>query len=214
MQRINFFTIAVAIFWFTYTLFLIYGLVQASNLVPVQGELISARASYRPTSGGRSSPSWNLDVTYTYRFNNVSYDGNHYRIGGDDMVLESIAAGKAAEMMAANKNVTVWVNPNRPKFAVLERTIGLLAWLFWAFLIVLVWVIYHFSPRIKTINPVLWESKSSKKTKQSPNVLEVADSYIAYGRTAQAISVLENALRVSPHRKDIADKLSKLKQLS
>jgi hypothetical protein len=189
--------------------------VQASKLIPVEGELRYAKASYQTPSGWKTyrPPSWQLVVEYTYQFNGVLYEGTDLRIGGNGMMFESLAARKAVEMMAANKTIIVWVNPNHPNFSVLERTIGLIAWVFWILLIVVIWVIHHFSPRIKSANPILWESKSSKKINQASNVLEVADSYLAYGRTAQAISVLEDALKKFPQRQDIVEKLIKLKEL-
>ena len=149
-RRLNLFTIAFAIFWIVYTLILIFLLIQLSKLIPAEGELIAAKASYQKTLGWQTyrPPHWQLDVVYTYHFNGVLYHGSRLRIDGNGTVLESIAARKADEMMSANKKITVWINPNHPKFSVLEPKIGLLAWLFWSFLIAVTWLIHHFSPRV------------------------------------------------------------------
>ncbi len=150
-RRLNLFTIAFAIFWLIYTLILIFGLVKICKLIPVDGELIAARESYRGTPGWKTyrPPHWDLDVTYTYKINGTPYQGSRLRIEGNGMVFESFAAKKAAEMMATDKNIIVWVNPNKPEFAVLERKIGLLAWFFWFFLISITLLIYNVSPKVK-----------------------------------------------------------------
>jgi hypothetical protein len=210
-QRPNFFTIAIGVFWLIYTLILVTGMLQVSQFIPVEGKLVSAMARYRMTSGTSHSPNWVLDVAYTYRFNGIAYEGTALRIGGNGMMTESIAANTADEMMSANRNITVWVNPSHPNKAVIKRTISLQAWMFWCLLILLMWLIHHFSPRIKSVNPVLWKSKSSSNIDLSINVIEQADTYLAYGRTAQAISVLENALKEHPERQDIVKKLNKIR---
>lgn len=150
-RRLNLFTVASAIFWFIYTLILIFDLVKMSKLTPVDGELIAARESYRVTPGWKTyrPPHWDLYVIYTYKFNGTQYQGSRLRIEGNGMVFESFAVKKAVEMMADDKKITVWVNPRNPEFAVLERKIGLLAWLFWFFLIAITLLIYHVSPKVK-----------------------------------------------------------------
>ena len=44
-----------------------------------------------------------------------------------------------------------------------------------------------------------------------PDPLNEADVYLAYGRSSQAIEILEQALRDQPDRTDIAKKLNTLK---
>lgn len=150
-RRLNLFTVAFSMFCFIYTLILIFGLVKMSKLIPVEGELITARESYRATPGWKTyrPPHWDLDVIYTYKFNGTTYQGSRLRIEGNGMVFEGFAVKKAAEMMVADKKITVWVNPNKPEFAVLERKIGLLAWLFWFSLIAITVLIYNVSPKVK-----------------------------------------------------------------
>ncbi len=212
-RRLNLFTIAFAIFSFLYTLIITLGFIQASKLVPVEGELISAHASYRKPLNWNtySPPHWELAVEYTYRFRDVSYQGTRWRISGNGSTFESVAENKAKEMMAADKRIIVWVNQNNPEFAVIDRGIGILAWLFWFILILFTWLTYHFSGRNKSANPDVWKSRPSGRIDRSSDVLKEADTYIAYGRTAQAIAILENALSKYPHRQDIAQKLSKLR---
>lgn len=212
-RRPNFFTIAIAVFWLVYSFILAYGMLQVSRFTPVEGKLVSAQASYRTTAISRS-PSWVLDVLYAYRFNGVAYEGTALRIGGNGMMTEGIAANKASEMMSANRNITVWVNPNQPNNAVIERGPSFQAWLFWGVLLFLIWLIHHFSPRITSLNPVVWESKSTSDIDPSVDVLKRADLYLAYGRTEQAISVLEDALKVNPQRQDIVQKLNKIRNQS
>lgn len=213
-RRPNFFTIATAIFWLVYSFILAYGMLQASRFTPVEGKLVSAQASYRTTSATSRSPSWVLDILYTYSFNGVAYEGTALRMGGNGMMTEGIAANKASEMMSANRNITVWVNPNQPNNAVIERGLSFQAWLFWGVLLSLTWLIHHFSPRITSLNPVLWKSKSTSDIDPSVDALRRADSYLAYGRTAQAISVLEDALKGNPLRQDIVQKLNKIRNQS
>lgn len=205
-RRPNLLTIAVASFWLLYTFILAYGMLQVWRFTPVDGTLVSAHASYRHISPTSRSPSWVLDVLYTYRFNGVAYEGAALRMGGNGMMTESLAANKAAEMMAANTNITVWVNPSQPSHAVIERGISFQAWLFWGVLLSLAWLLHHFSPRITSLNPTLWKSKSSDDIDAPDDVLKHADSYLAYGRTEQAIAVLEAALKEHPERQDLVRK--------
>ena len=213
-HRPNFFTIAIAIFWLVYTVILATGMLKVSRFIPVEGQLVSAQASYRTISATSRSPSWVLDVLYTYRINGIAFQGTALRMGGNGMMTESFAANKAAEMMSASRNITVWVNPSQPDNAVIERSISFQAWLFWVILLSLMWLIHHFSPRITSLNPVLWKSKSTSDIDPSVDALKRADSYLAYGRAAQAISVLEDALKEAPERQDIVQKLIKIRNQS
>jgi len=210
-RRPNLFTIALILFWLVYTFILAYGMLQVSRFTPVDGTLVSAQASYRNISPTSRSPSWVLDVLYTYRFNGVAYEGTALRKGGNGMMTESLAANKAAEMMAANKNITVWVNPSQPNEAVIERGVSLQAGIFWGVLLFLAWLSHFFSPRITSLNPVLWKSKSTSDIDSSVDVLKRVDSYLEYGRTEQAIAVLEGALKVNPDRQDLVLKLNRIK---
>jgi hypothetical protein len=213
-RRPNLFTLALAIFWLIYTFILVYGMLQVSRFTPVEGTLVSAYASYRNISPTSRSPSWVLDVLYTYRFNGVAYEGAALRMGGNGMMTNSLAANKAAEMMAANKNITVWVNPSRPNDAIIDRGVSFQAWLFWGVLLSLVWLSHYFSPRITSLNPVLWKSKSTGDIDSSVDVLKRVDSYLAYGRTEQAIAVLEGVLKANPERQDLVLKLKRIKAQS
>lgn len=212
-RRLNLITIAFAIFWFLYTLIIAFGFIQVSKLVPVEGELISATATYRSTPGWQTyrSPHWELAVEYAYQYRGVSYQGTRWRINGNGTTFESVADSRANQMMAADRHIIVWVNPDHPEFAVLERGIGLFAWLFWFVLILVTWLIQRFSGRIKSANPDVWISRSSSQTGRSSDVLEEAETYVAHGRTAQAIAILESALSEHPQRQDIAQRLSQIR---
>lgn len=210
-RRPNLFTLALAIFWLIYTFILVYGMLQVSRFTPVEGTLVSAHASYRNISPTSRSPSWVLDVLYTYRFNGVAYEGTVLRKGGNGMMTESLAANKAAEMRAANKNITVWVNPSQPNDALIDRGVSFQAGLFWGVLLSLAWLSHYFSPRITSLNPVLWKSKSTGDIDSSVDVLKRVDSYLAYGRTEQAIAVLEGALKANPEQQDLVLKLNRIK---
>jgi len=213
-RRPNLFTIALAIFWLIYTFILAYGMLQVSQFTPVEGELISARASYRTATAVSRSPSWVLDILYAYSFKGAAYEGAALRMGGNGMMTESLAAHKADEMMASNKRITVWVNPSQPNEAVIERGVSLQAGIFWGVLLSLAWFSHRFSSRVTSLNPVLWKSKSTVNIDSSVDVLTRADSYLAYGRTAQAIAVLEDAIKANPERQDFVQKLNKIRNQS
>lgn len=150
-KRIKFFAVVFAIFWLAITLILILGLVRVSKLIPVEGQLIAAREMYRSSHPiSLQAPSWQLDVDYTYSFNGKSYQGSRLRVGGNGMVLESFAKNKADEMMSANRRVTVWIDPKRPDYAVLERQIGLVGWLFWVGFFALTCLVYYISPKVES----------------------------------------------------------------
>ncbi|MCL2022431.1 MAG: hypothetical protein FWG81_10300 [Betaproteobacteria bacterium] len=53
--------------------------------------------------------------------------------------------------------------------------------------------------------------RSSNQPGEADPLVE-ADVYMAYGRTEQAISLLEEALKNNPQRTDIAEKLRSLKK--
>ena len=55
-------------------------------------------------------------------------------------------------------------------------------------------------------------TKKKALTDEEVDPLAEADVYLAYGRKEQAMEILEQASRKYPNRKDIADKLSQLKQ--
>jgi len=148
-KRINLLTIGFAIFWFVYTLILVSELLQSRKLIPVEGELISAMASYRNTPGwqAHSRPHWDLDVKYVYHFNGATYEGWRFRIDGNSAGLESIAIGQAKELVAKGKYITIWVDPSRPEHSVLERNVGLQAWLFWWLLAAITGLIHQLFTR-------------------------------------------------------------------
>jgi|GEM_PF-3333498 len=61
---------------------------------------------------------------------------------------------------------------------------------------------------------IVFRKKLSRKLAEQfgePDPLAEAGVYLAYGRTEQAISLLEEALQEHPERVDIADKLRSLK---
>ena len=149
--RLNLFTIFFMIFWVAYTFILILGLLQLNKLEPVDGKLVAAYASYGMTQSSQKffrPPQWDLHVEYTYQFKGISYSGLRLRIDGNSTILRVVAEKKAAEMMLNNGAIVIWVNPEDPKFSVLEPKIGLVAWLFWGFLIVVAWTVQHFFPMV------------------------------------------------------------------
>jgi predicted Zn-dependent protease len=46
--------------------------------------------------------------------------------------------------------------------------------------------------------------------KEVPDPIAEADVYMAYGRNAQAIAILKNALKAQPDRQDFAEKLREI----
>jgi Tfp pilus assembly protein FimV len=67
---------------------------------------------------------------------------------------------------------------------------------------------------IAVLLAIVFRKKLSRKLAEQygePDPLVEADVYLAYGRTEQAISLLEEALQEHPQRVDIADKLRGLK---
>jgi hypothetical protein len=56
-------------------------------------------------------------------------------------------------------------------------------------------------------------SQASPSTRRKADPLAEAEVYLAYGRQAQALEVLESALLDDPNRADIAERIRKLKRL-
>ena len=82
--------------------------------------------------------------------------------------------------------------------------------IFFFFVIALLaFIFYEVLPRVKNAKNI--KSELNAGGKQKVNAIAEAEVYLAYGRKAQAIEVLEQALAKEPNNFEIINKLNELK---
>lgn len=105
-----------------------YGFVSALRLKgsvswpPVQGRIISSAKRVEYTDAGKLE---DADIAYEYVFGEKKYSSKVIKIGGDMLSQPSRRGASVADLLLAKypagKAVSVYVNPQHPKVACLER---------------------------------------------------------------------------------------------
>ncbi|MEM8740256.1 MAG: DUF3592 domain-containing protein [Pseudomonadota bacterium] len=101
----------------------------ARDWVQVEGTILAPEVVERFASADAGGTMWYVAIQYGYRFEGREWEGRLVRYGGGDQASKMFSSPDAAAQAAAREfapgmAVTVYVDPDDPSRAVLDRSFG------------------------------------------------------------------------------------------